>query len=201
MNFLKIQNSFKGYRARLYSLLLKGSAGAWGQKTIIHPPFHSNNIRQVFLGKHCSIHAAGWVYCISRYAGKEYSPHIEIGDNTYIGHRVHIIACGKMTIGRHVMIADGVYISDNLHGFEDISLPIMQQPLKHPGTVTIEDEVWIGENVAILPNVTIGKHSVIGANSVVTKDVPEYCVAAGVPAKIIKRYNKKSKTWEKGIFK
>jgi acetyltransferase-like isoleucine patch superfamily enzyme len=129
--------------------------------------------------------------------GVTFSPRIEIGDGTYIGHRVHIIACGKIMIGKFVMIADGVYISDNLHGFEDIDRPVAPQPLSHPGPVTIEDEVWIGENVSILPNVTVGRHSVVGSNSVVTKDVPPFSVAAGVPAKIIKQYNHSRKKWER----
>ncbi len=197
MNFLELQNQFKGYRARLFSRLLRKSAGAWGKNTLIHPPFHSNNLSQLFLGDNCVIYGFGWIDCVQQYVGQDYSPHLEICDNAYIGHRVHIIACGKMKIGKNVMIADGVYISDNLHGFEDISLPVARQPLKHPGPVTIEDEAWIGENVSILPNVTIGRHSVVGANSVVTKDIPEYSVAVGIPAKVIKRYNKNKNEWEK----
>jgi acetyltransferase-like isoleucine patch superfamily enzyme len=69
--------------------------------------------------------------------------------------------------------------------------------LKQPGPVIIEDEVWIGNGACILPNVTIGKHSIIGSNAVVTKDIPPYCVAAGVPAKIIKQYNPQTEKWEK----
>ena len=141
MNFVKFQNIYKSHRARLFSWLLRGSAGSWGKNTTIHPPFHSNNLKEFFIGDNCSIHAGGWIDCIPSYAGEDYSPHIEIGDNTYIGHRVHIIACGTMKIGKHVMMADGVYISDNLHGFEDIDVPVANQPLKHPGPVTIEDEV------------------------------------------------------------
>jgi lipopolysaccharide O-acetyltransferase len=72
----------------------------------------------------------------------------------------------------------------------------MPQPLKVPGPVVIEDEVWLGERVCVMPNVTIGKHSVIGANSVVTKDIPPYCIAVGVPARIIKQYNHNKKQWE-----
>jgi acetyltransferase-like isoleucine patch superfamily enzyme len=89
-------------------------------------------------------------------------------------------------------MADGIYITDNLHGYEDVSRPVMPQPLKNPGPVTIEDEVWLGENVCVLPNVTIGKHSVVGSNSVVTKDIPPYSVAVGTPARVIKTYSPES---------
>jgi acetyltransferase-like isoleucine patch superfamily enzyme len=103
---------------------------------------------------------------------------------------------GQMNIGKNVIIADKVYISDNLHSFEDINKPIIAQPLKHM-PVTIEDEVWLGENVCVLPGVTIGKHSVIGANSVVTKSIPPYSVAVGSPAKVIKKFNHDTQQWEK----
>ncbi|OHB58918.1 MAG: hypothetical protein A2Y12_17715 [Planctomycetes bacterium GWF2_42_9] len=73
----------------------------------------------------------------------------------------------------------------------------MSQPLVNPGTVQIEDEVWLGEGVCVMPNVTIGKHSVIGSNAVVTKNIPPYSVAVGIPAKVIRQYNHETKGWER----
>lgn len=105
------------------------------------------------------------------------------------------MAVGKMIIGKNVMIADGVYISDNLHGFEDVTLRVQEQPLKY-GQVIIDDDAWIGENVCVLPGVTIGKHSVIGSNSVVTKSIPPFSVAVGSPAKVIRQYNTDSEQWD-----
>lgn len=78
---------------------------------------------------------------------------------------------GHLKIGKHVLIADKVYISDNMHAFEDVTKPVAAQPLLYK-PVEIEDEVWLGENVCVLPGVKIGRHSVIGSNSVVTKDIP-----------------------------
>jgi serine/threonine protein kinase len=83
-----------------------------------------------------------------------------------------------------------------LHSFEDISVPIKDQPIKQLKNVVIGEGCWIGEHVSII-GASIGKHSVVGANSVVTHDIPDYCVAVGSPAYIIKRYNFESRKWEK----
>jgi acetyltransferase-like isoleucine patch superfamily enzyme len=80
-----------------------------------------------------------------------------------------------------------VFIGDCNHGFLDTSKPISQQPINFAGRVEIGEGSWIGIGVAILPGVTVGKNTVIGANSVVTHDVPDCCIAAGNPARIINR--------------
>jgi acetyltransferase-like isoleucine patch superfamily enzyme len=196
MSILKLQNFFKRKKSRIYTWLLRGDAAHIGKNSVVHPPFHSGGIRKLYIGDNVSIHAGGWIEVIAGYGKDKFDSELRIGDGTYIGHRCHIITCDKMVIGKDVTIADNVYITDNLHGFEDISCGIMPQPLKLPGPVTIEDEVWIGERVCVMPNVTIGKHSVIGANSVVTKDIPPYSIAVGSPARVIKQYNHDTKQWE-----
>ena len=196
MGFLKLQNSFKHRKAKFYTWLLKSDAGGIGKNTIIQPPFHSNNISKLYLEDDIFIAAGGWIETIPAYGEQKFEPKLTIGSGTYIGHRCHIITCDKMHIGKEVTIADNVYITDNLHGFDDITRGVMPQPLTLPGPVTIEDQVWIGESVCIMPNLTVGKHSIIGANSVVTKDIPPYSIAVGSPAKIIKQYNHNSGKWE-----
>ena len=94
------------------------------------------------------------------------------------------------------MTADKVYISDNLHNYEDINAPVHSQAIKQLNPVIIGEVSWLGENVCII-GASVGKQSVIGANSVVTKDIPDYCVAVGAPAYIIKRYNFETKQWER----
>ena len=196
MGILKLQNFVKDKKSRIYTWLLRGDAGHIGKNSLVHPPFHSWDIKTVYIGDNVEIHAGGWIAVITEYAKDKFDSEIKIGDGTYIGHRCHIVACDHMTIGKNVTIADNVFISDHLHGFEDMSCGVMPQPLNAPGPVVIEDEVWLGERVCVMPNVTIGKHSVIGANSVVTKDIPPYSVAVGIPAKVIKQYNHESKKWE-----
>jgi acetyltransferase-like isoleucine patch superfamily enzyme len=82
------------------------------------------------------------------------------------------------------------------HNYEDIALPISDQGVT-TSPITIEDETWLGANCVVLPGVTIGKHCVIAAGSIVTKDIPPYSVAAGNPARVLKQYNPETKFWER----
>ncbi|MGL2988124.1 acyltransferase [Flavobacterium sp. RSSA_27] len=126
----------------------------------------------------------------------ESSCHLSIGEGSIIGNFNHIYATGEIFIGKNVLTADKVYISDNLHQYENINEPIMYQGIKQLPHLVIGDGSWIGENVCII-GASIGKNSVVGANSVVTKDIPDYCVAVGSPARVIKKYNILSQKWEK----
>ena len=118
---------------------------------------------------------------------------IFIGDNTIIG--ISNVIIGPANIGNNVMIAQNVVISGLNHNFEDVSLPPLLQHFS-AREITIEDDVWIGANVVITAGITIGKHAIVGAGSVVTKNVLPFCVYVGNPAKMIKKYNFELKTWE-----
>lgn len=122
-----------------------------------------------------------------------------VGD-VLIGQRSRIgmgnVLIGPVTIGNDVILAQNIVMSGLNHGYEDITLPPHNQPVTKK-TITLEDEVWVGANVVIVAGVTIGKHAVIAAGSVVTKDVPPYSVVAGNPAKIIKKYNSATESWER----
>lgn len=117
-----------------------------------------------------------------------------IGDRTRIG--IGSVLIGPVKIGNDVRLAQNVVMSGLNHGYEDISVPIHKQPVTTK-PIVITDETWIGANVFISAGVTIGKHCVVAGGSVVTKDVPDYTIVAGNPAKIIKRYNFESKAWER----
>jgi len=119
-----------------------------------------------------------------------------IEDGCVIGHFNHIYATKSIILHKNVLTADKVYISDNLHNYEDINTPILSQPIKQNGIVEIGEGSWLGENVCVI-GASIGKHCVIGSNSVVTHDIPNYCVAVGVPAKVIKKYDFEKKEWIK----
>lgn len=116
-------------------------------------------------------------------------PSIVIGDNCHIGPQSHITAINKIEIGNNVLTGPRILITDNSHGQANISqldVAPNYRPLSSNGPVIIEDNVWIGEGAMIMPNVHIGKSSIIAANSVITKDVPAYSIVAGIPAKVIK---------------
>ncbi|WP_411275597.1 acyltransferase [Daejeonella sp.] len=118
---------------------------------------------------------------------------VTIGDKTIVG--IGSVIIGPVSIGNNVMIAQNIVISGLNHGYEDVNLPPSEQDVTC-NPIIISDNVWIGANSVITAGVTLGKHCVIGAGSIVTKNVPAYSVAVGNPARVIKRYNSLNKIWE-----
>lgn len=117
-----------------------------------------------------------------------------VDDNVQIGDYCTITAQGGVFIENNVLMADKINIIANQHRYEDISVPIMGQgQISKP--IYIKSGTWIGINVTVLDGVTIGKNCIIGANSVVTKDIPDFSVAVGTPARVIKLYDKKLSKW------
>ncbi|WP_418460296.1 acyltransferase [Bacteroides sp.] len=115
-----------------------------------------------------------------------------IGDYTRIGLRCTII--GPVQIGNHVILAQNVAISGLNHRYEDPTLPIHQQGVT-TALIQIGDDSWVGANSVITAGIKIGKHVVVGAGSVVTKDIPDYSIAVGNPARIIKKYDSTINEW------
>lgn len=136
-------------------------------------------------------------------SGDDDKKKIVFGDRVQINDYVHISAIQSVRIGDDVLMASHVYISDNSHGSykgdnNDTSPEI--PPTKRPymvAPVRIGNRVWIGEGVIVMPGVNIGDGAVIGAHSIVNKDIPSNCIAVGSPAKIIKQWNKETQRWEK----
>lgn len=126
-----------------------------------------------------------------------------IGDNFQMNDYVHISAMERIDIGHNVLLASKIFISDLSHGSysgdqndsHPDSVPKDRKLFARP--ITIEDNVWLGEFVSVLPGVTIGKGTIVGANSVVSKTLPPYVVAVGTPAKAIKKFNFETNRWDK----
>lgn len=119
---------------------------------------------------------------------------VQIGDNTRIG--IGCVVIGPVFIGNDVILAQNIVLSGLNHEYQNIHAPIWKQPVT-TAPITVEDEVWIGANAVITAGVRLGKHCVVAAGSVVTKDVASYTIVAGNPAKIIKRYNELTGSWER----
>lgn len=122
-----------------------------------------------------------------RYEDQQFTPEIIIGDGCAFGSANHITAINRIEIGNHVLTGKNVLITDNSHGTTDrdqLDIPPRKRPLFSKGPVIIEDNVWIGDKASILPDVRIGRGSIIGAGAVVTKDVPAYSLVVGNPARI-----------------
>ena len=135
------------------------------------PPY-----RKFSLGRHSVVES---FCCINNAVGD-----VIIGDHTRIG--IHNTIIGPVSIGNHVNLAQGITVTALNHNFTDTSKRIDEQGISTK-QVTIGDDVWIGANAVILPGVTIGRHVVVAAGAVVTKDVPDNCIVGGVPAKVIKQ--------------
>ncbi len=137
----------------------------------------------VHLDRHTKIEA--W----DRYMNRKYRPNISIGNHVSMNSDCHIGACGKIVIEDSVLIGTGVTIIDHFHG-EINAEALRRSPLKRnlytKRPVVIHKNVWIGEHAVILPGVTVGENAIIGANAVVTKDVPANAVVGGSPARVIK---------------
>lgn len=116
---------------------------------------------------------------------------IKIGNNTGLGHNNFLNGQGGISIGDDVIIGPYVKIMSENHEFSDSTSPIRLQGVSRQG-ITIESDVWIGTGVTILDGVNIGKGCVIGAGSVVSKSIPEYSIAVGVPCRVIKKRNLKN---------
>jgi len=119
---------------------------------------------------------------------------VYIGNNSRIG--IGNVVIGPVSIGNNVILAQNIVMSGLNHNYTNVNIPIYQQG-ETVATIIIEDDCWIGANAVITAGVTIGKHCVIAGGAVVTKSVPPYSVAAGNPAKIIRRYNPSTKDWER----
>lgn len=122
---------------------------------------------------------------------------VTIGIGCKFNWGTQIESMSEVIIGDYVLTAPNVHITDRNHEYRNISVPIIKQGWFSRGPVVIESGCWIGTNAVIIGPVHIGKNSVVGANTVITKDIPDYSVAVGNPAKVIKRYNPENGVWEK----
>ena len=178
MNFIRIiYFPFRFIKAVYYKTIL----GSYGWRSVIMNPLKIDGKCNVYVGNRVIIEYKTWL-AAKPLTGRKVR--LEIGDGCAIGHFNHIYATHSVILHKNVLTADKVYISDNLHGYQDIGEPILKQSIIQKGSVEIGEGSWLGENVCVI-GAKIGKHCVIGANSFINKDVPDYSIVAGTPAKII----------------
>lgn len=164
-----------------------------GRKSTIYKPDMLQGMKFISIGERTHFQQGLWILALR--IDNNIEPHINIGSDVYIGRYAHIVSIKNVNICDNVLIADKVYISDNIHQYHDIGMPIKDQPILCKGAVTINEGAWLGENVCVI-GASVGKNAVVAANSVVTKDVPDYTVVAGAPARVIKKFNFDSQSWE-----
>jgi acetyltransferase-like isoleucine patch superfamily enzyme len=168
-------------------------------ETHLDPRVEVTNPDFVSIGPAVSIRPFTWIYAIVNDGPRTnvFQPSIEIGRGSSIGRFCYITASNRVTIEDEAFIMDSVLITDSIHGYEDISTPIIRQPLISRGPVIICSGSWIGVGARIIGTVRIGRNSVVAVNSVVTEDVPDYCMVAGAPCRIVKRYDAESGLWRR----
>ena len=157
-------------------------------------------LRHMSIGKDFRAGPGLWLEAVTIYSKQTFSPRLVIGDGVCASHHVHIAATNYIEIGNNCLLGSRVLITDHSHGrysaFHDSpEVPPAQRPLTSTHRVVIGRNVWLGDGVVVMPDVTIGEGSVIGANSVVTKDIPPFATAAGAPAHVRKRYDFNTREW------
>lgn len=187
----KIHRKFLSARNLIYSLWIRNFVGSVGKNTKFGYQciITGGGEKNIYFGDNTIIQSHSIIACWSRYNEQIFSPSITIGDNCDIGEYNHITACNRITIGNGLLTGRFVIITDNGHGeFDKDSaiIPPAKRKLISKGDVVIGNNVWLGDKVSILAGVHIGDNVIVAANAVVTKNIPSNCIAAGVPAKIIK---------------
>lgn len=157
-------------------------------------PLRLVNPKYIQIGKHITILPLARMECIRNWNDTPLKGEIIIGDGTSIEQNCHIIAADRLEIGKDVTISSFVYIADCSHSIDDMTGDVISKPLNIKQT-KIGDGAFIGIGARIMPGVTIGKYAVIGANAVVTKNVPAYHMVGGIPARTLKIYDLKKKEW------
>jgi acetyltransferase-like isoleucine patch superfamily enzyme len=170
---------------RLFSILISSSFAAFGKKTLIQRPLRIYGEARIEIGDNVFIGAGSWLNAMDD--GDSAAPAIKIGNGSGMSGTCVISAIRGVQLEENVLLARNVYISDHIHKYDQITLPVMQQGIDKILPVLICRGAWIGQNVVICPGVTIGQGSVIGANSVVNSDIPEFSVAVGAPARVVKK--------------
>lgn len=185
----RLQRKIEAFYVSLFNRYIKTLFHYCGNGLSIAPSLEYMGLNNVSIGNNFSAGERLKLRTFDRWGNTTFIPSITIGDNVNIETDCHISAINSVTIGNNVLIASFVYISDHSHGNVNDDWEgraPLEQSLYSKGPVIIEDNVWLGEKVTVLPGVHIGHGAIIGANSVVTKDIPAYAVAVGSPAKVLK---------------
>ncbi|HEX8965369.1 MAG TPA: acyltransferase [Patescibacteria group bacterium] len=199
MNIIKqfFYKSFPG----VYKLLSGNAIYSYKFKNLpidsyLHPVHKISNSQWVLIGEGVTIEKDVWINIIKE---KDKHGNLKIGKGVKIGQRCTLSCANSIDIDDNALIGLNVYIADHEHSYQNVRKSIMHQGIVGSKEIYIKKNAWIGNNVIILgqKKIIIGKNSVIGANSVVKSSIPDFCVAVGNPAKVIKRYNFSKKKWLK----
>ncbi len=166
----------------------------YGRDVYIHPKAIISRPEYMAVGDGCRIGAYASVYLHPLEKGHT-GPLLVLGKGVFVGIRSIISAHYRVELRDNVLLGPNVLIADAHHRYEDVTVPIRNAGMTGKSFVVIEEEAWIGMNSCIFRGVTVGRHSVVGANSVVNADVPPYSVVVGIPARVVRRYDHQLQQW------
>lgn len=179
----------------IYTRVSLPNIGSLGARSIVMPTEQIVGQKYLHIGDRVFIRSHARLDAIAGWGDQTFTPEIRIGDGTHIEHRLQITSIASVMIGCEVLIASNVFISDHSHDYKNIDIPVVHQPLTTGEPVSIGDGSWIGQNVVILPGTHLGKHCIVGANSVVKGIFVDNTVLAGIPARAIRHYDPKTEDW------
>jgi acetyltransferase-like isoleucine patch superfamily enzyme len=174
-------------RDKLFSLSARGSFGHFGRRSVIQLPVRLSGEKKIWVGDDVFVGAGSWLQVVRDSDRQQGGIAIEIGSGTSIAGSCVLSAVSRISLGRSVLLARNVYIADHMHAYEDPGVPVLDQGLTRVSPVEIGDGAWLGQNVVITPGVRVGRGAVVGANSVVRDDVPDFAVAVGAPARVVRQ--------------
>jgi acetyltransferase-like isoleucine patch superfamily enzyme len=178
-------------------LTMKNRFAYFGMGGYLLKPDRLIGTKYISVGRNVSILHHARIETVSLYGNTRFTPQLTIGDNTSIGQNLHLVCAGDLTIGKNVVISGNVFISDTLHDYKEIDVQSTKQTLIYKHT-EIGDYCFIGYGAVIQAGAVLGKQCIVGSNAVVREGIyPPYTVLAGVPAKVVKKYNSESLCWEK----
>ncbi|BDC53166.1 hypothetical protein F183_A54810 (plasmid) [Bryobacterales bacterium F-183] len=183
---LRLSNLWVRLTTRLMAFAIGGAFARFGAKSAIVYPVRLAGVDRIAIGARVFIGSGSWLQALPDGANTEVA--LTIGDRVSMSGACVLSAARSVTLEAGVLLARNVYISDHIHKYSQIGVAISEQGLDKIAPVRIREGAWLGQNVVVCPGVTIGRGSVIGANSVVTTDIEDYAVAVGAPARVVKRF-------------
>ena len=182
--FVRLYRFWTRAKAKSFSVLSAGAFASFGANSVLQPPIRLSREHRISIGSGVFVGSGSWLQVLEGGEGVA----LEVGDGTSIAGNCVLSAARSVRLGRNVLLARNVYISDHIHAYSDPDRPVLEQGVERVEPVAIDDGAWLGQNVVVCPGVRIGRGAVVGANSVVLEDVPDHSLAVGAPARVVREF-------------
>jgi lipopolysaccharide O-acetyltransferase len=185
-NALRLHRFWVRGRDKGFSVMVAGGFHSFGQHSVIQLPTRLKNPHRIAVGERVFVAARSWLQVLET----DGDVALEIGDGASIAEGCVLSCARSIRLGEKVSFARHVYVADHSHAYDDPDRPSLEQGITDVRSIEIGDGAWLGQNVTVLPGVTIGTGAVVAANSVVSTSVPDFSLAAGAPARVVRRFGR-----------